>query len=153
MLSVSLLIPGAAQGAEKSLAALGNPDLGRAEWSLPDAGREVKAIQAFYPKSNIYSNKNASKARLTEIATRAGVAHVAAHGVVNDFDPMISVLKLAALGIVGCDMEVRELPKLSLSKARLVSLSACNSGVGKVAQSDEFMEFKWALFLPGQPAR
>lgn len=149
MLSASLLIPGAAQGAEKSLAALGNPDLGRAEWSLPGAEREVKAIQAFYPKSNIYLNKDASKARLTEIAPRASVVHVAAHGVVDEIDSMFSVLKLAALGVVGSDMEARELATLDLSKAWLVSLSACNSGVGKVAQGDEFMRFKRALFSAG----
>lgn len=149
VLSASLLIPGTAQGTEKSLAALGNPDLGRAEWSLPGAEREVKAIQAFYPNANIYLNKDASKARLIEIAPKASVVHVAAHGVVDEIDPMFSVLKLATLGAVGSDMEARELATLDLSKARLVSLSACNSGVGKVAQGDEFMGFKRALFSAG----
>ena len=149
VLSASLLIPGTAQGAEKSLAALGNPDLGRAEWSLPGSEREVKAIQAFYPKANIYLNKDASKARLIEIAPNASVVHVAAHGVVDEIDPMFSLLKLATIGASGSDMEARELATLDLSKARLVSLSACNSGIGKVAQGDEFMGFKRALFSAG----
>ncbi|MES1980154.1 MAG: CHAT domain-containing protein [Pseudomonadota bacterium] len=149
VLSASLLSPGVAQGTEKSLAALGNPDLGRAEWSLPGAEREVRAIQAFYPNARIYLNKDASKARLIEIAPKANVVHVAAHGVVDEIDPMFSVLKLATLGAVGSDMEARELATLDLSKARLVSLSACNSGVGKVAQGDEFMGFKRALFSAG----
>lgn len=149
VLSASLLIPGTAQGAEKSLAALGNPDLGRAEWALPGAEREVKAIQAFYAKSSIYLNKDASKARLIEIAPKASIVHVAAHGVVDEIDPMFSVLKLATLGAVGSDMEARELAMLDLSKVRLVSLSACNTGVGKVAQGDEFMGFKRALFSAG----
>ena len=149
VLSASLLIPGRQQNAEKSLAALGNPDLGRVEWSLPGAEREVKAIQAFYPKSDIYLNKDASKTKLIEIAPKASVVHVAAHGVVDEIDPMFSVLKLATLGAVGSDMEARELATLDLSKARLVSLSACNSGVGKVAQGDEFMGFKRALFSAG----
>ena len=149
VLSASLLITGTAQRTEKSLAALGNPDLGRVEWSLPGAEREVKAIQAFYPKAEIYLNKDASKAKLIEIAPKASVVHVAAHGVVDEIDPMFSVLKLATLGVVGSDMEARELATLDLSKARLVSLSACNSGVGKVAQGDEFMGFKRALFSAG----
>ena len=149
VLSASLLITGTVQRTEKSLAALGNPDLGRVEWSLPGAEREVKAIQAFYPKAEIYLNKDASKAKLIEIAPKASVVHVAAHGVVDEIDPMFSVLKLATLGAVGSDMEARELATLDLSKARLVSLSACNSGVGKVAQGDEFMGFKRALFSAG----
>ena len=149
VLSASLLITGTVQRTEKSLAALGNPDLGRVEWSLPGAEREVKAIQAFYPKAEIYLNKDASKAKLIEIAPKASVVHVAAHGVVDEIDPMFSVLKLATLGAVGSDMEARELATLDLSKARLVSLSACNSGLGKVAQGDEFMGFKRALFSAG----
>ncbi len=149
VLSASLLIRGPAGNAEKSLAALGNPDLGRAEWALPGAEREVKAIEAFYPKASVFLNKDASRARLIEIAPKASVVHVAAHGVVDEIDPMFSVLKLAALGGVGSDMEARELATLDLSMARLVSLSACNSGVGKVAQGDEFMGFKRALFSAG----
>lgn len=88
VLYASLLIPGAAQGAEKSLAALGNPDLGRAEWSLSGAEREVKEIQAFNPKSNIYLNKEASKAQLTEVAPRANCVHVTTHGTVDEIDPI-----------------------------------------------------------------
>ncbi len=149
VLSASLMTPGAPQTGEKSLAALGNPDLGRVEWSLPGAEREVKAIEAFYPKANIYLNKEASKARLIEVAPKASVVHVAAHGVVDEVDPMFSVLKLATSGVLGSDMEARELALLDLSKARLVSLSACNSGLGKVAQGDEFMGFKRALFSAG----
>ena len=46
-------------------------------------------------------------------------------------------------------MEAREFATLDLPKARLVSLSACNSDVGKVAQGDELMGFKRALFFAG----
>lgn len=149
VLSASLLTPSPPQSGEKSLAALGNPDLGRIEWSLPGAEREVKAIETFYPKANIYLNKEASKARLIEVSPKASVVHVAAHGVVDEIDPMFSVLKLATTGLVGSDLEARELAMLDLSKVRLIALSACNSGVGKVAQGDEFMGFKRALFSAG----
>ena len=41
----------------------------------------------------------------------------------------------------------REFATLNLQSASLVSLSACNSGVGKIANGEEFMGFKRALFM------
>ena len=149
-LSASLFEPAAHAGSGMRLAALGNPDLGRAEWALPGAEAEVRAIQTFYPGADVFVQKEASKTRLTEIAPGAGVVHVAAHAVVDEIDPMYSMIKLAALGkVIGSDMEAREFAALDLKNAQLVALSACNSGVGTVAQGDEFMGFKRALFVAG----
>ena len=93
--------------------------------------------------------------RKKQIAPGADVVHVAAHAVIDEVDPMYSLIKLATggqvgtLAAMGSDMEARELAALDLSRARVVSLSACNSGLGTVAQGDEFMGFKRALFAAG----
>jgi CHAT domain-containing protein len=135
------------------LAVVGNPDLGKAEWALPGSEAEVKAIQAMYADAKVFVNKEASKARLEEIAPGAHVVHVAAHALVDEVDPMYSVIKLAVSSLPGAgqstDMEAREFATLNLQSARLVSLSACNSGYGKVAQGDEFMGFKRAVLIAG----
>jgi CHAT domain-containing protein len=135
------------------LAALGNPDLGKPELALPGAEVEVKAIQLMYANANVYVNQNATKARLEEIAPGAQIVHVAAHAVVDEVDPMYSVIKLAISGLTGLgsssDMEAREFATLNLKSARLVALSACNSGYGKVSQGDEFMGFKRAVLTAG----
>lgn len=134
---------------------MGNPDLGRAEWALPGSEREVLALADLYDQAVVAVQKEATKTRLKEIAPGADVVHVAAHAVIDEVDPMYSLIKLATggqvgtLAAMGSDMEARELAALDLSRARVVSLSACNSGLGTVAQGDEFMGFKRALFAAG----
>ena len=131
---------------------MGNPDLGRAEWALQGSEREVLALADLYDQAVVAVQKEATKTRLKEIAPGADVVHVAAHAVIDEVDPMYSLIKLATggqvgtLAAMGSDMEARELAALDLSRARVVSLSACNSGLGTVAQGDEFMGFKRALF-------
>lgn len=154
-LSASLLDVSAPSPALKRLVAVGNPDLGRPEWDLPGSEREVKALVGLYPQAVVSLKKEASKVRLTETAPGAEIVHVAAHAVIDPIDPMFSLIKLATQGTPGTaaamssDMEARELAALNLSQARLVALSACNSGLGVVAQGDEFMGFKRALFAAG----
>ena len=148
-LSASLVRVTAKGSGPALLAALGNPDLGSPEWALPGAEQEVKALQGIYEKGSVFVRKDATKGRLSEIAPGAEVIHIAAHAVVDDVDPMYSLIKLATIGLTGSDMEAREFASMNLSKARLVTLSACNSGVGKVAQGDEFMGFKRAVLAAG----
>ncbi len=151
-LSASLLRTAAALERPTVLAALGNPDLGIADWALPGAEREVEALRGLYEKGNVYLRKDATKDRLIQLAPGAEVLHVAAHAVVDEIDPMYSVIKLAIVAVGGrasSDMEAREFAALNLGRAQLVTLSACNSGLGKVAQGDEFMGFKRALLAAG----
>lgn len=154
-LSASLLEVSAHSTLPRRLVALGNPDLGRPEWDLPGSEREVKALVALYPGAVVSLKKEASKIRLIEVAPGADIVHVAAHAVIDGIDPMFSLIKLATAGAPGTvaamssDMEARELATLNLSQARLVALSACNSGLGVIAQGDEFMGFKRALFIAG----
>lgn len=151
-LSASLLEVSREAATPERLAALGNPDLGKAEWALPGAEREVKALSNLYAQASISVLKEATKARLKELAPGADVLHIAAHAVIDEVDPMYSFIKLAPPlpGVtVGTDMEAREFASLDLSRARLVALSACNSGLGKVANGDEFMGFKRALLAAG----
>jgi len=148
-MSASLLETSPHAATTVRLTALGNPDIGRAEWALPGAEAEVKAIATMYSDAGVYVQKEATKSRLLQAAPGAGVVHVAAHAVVDEIDPMYSTIKLASFGLPGSDMEAREFSALDLRQARLVSLSACNSGLGTVAEGDEFMGFKRALFAGG----
>lgn len=149
VLSASLLKASAPAAAPEVFAALGNPDLGNVEWDLPGAEREVNDVRALYARATVFTRKEATKARLAMIAPGAEVVHVAAHAVVDDIDPMYSTIKLASSGQAGQHMEARELAGLGLGSARLITLSACNSGVGKVAHGDEFMGFKRAVLAAG----
>jgi CHAT domain-containing protein len=154
-MSASLLDVSSAIGNSR-LSAIGNPDLGRAEWALPGAEREVTALAGLYAQPSVAIQKEASRARLEAMVPNAQVVHVAAHAVIDEVDPMYSVIKLAVTAgkegsalAMASDLEARELARLDLSSSTLVSLSACSSGLGKVAQGDEFMGFKRALFAAG----
>ncbi len=149
VLSASLLRANLPSAAAAVLAAVGNPDLGGGEWALPGAEQEVKDVQALYPQNSVFVRKEATKGRLTLAAPGADVVHVAAHAVVDDIDPMYSSIKLASAGLAGADLEAQELARLALGRVQLITLSACNSGVGRVSGGDEFMGFKRAILAAG----
>jgi CHAT domain-containing protein len=148
-LSASLVRGGTAAAPRNGLVALGNPELGRKEWDLPGSEAEVQAIRALYSDPVVMLRTDATKERLVKAAPGSLVLHVAAHAVVDETDPMFSTIKLTRTAPLGSDLEARELAQLNLSSARMVVLSACNSGAGKVAAGDEFLGFKRAVFSAG----
>jgi len=125
------------------LLALGNPDLADPQLDLPAAEEEVKAI-ASLAGGKAFVRGEASARRFRSSAAGAGLVHVAAHATVDEVDPLYSALKLAA-----GDVEAREIHDMDLRSARLVTLSACSSGLGKVSGGDEFWGFKRAFLVAG----
>ena len=149
VLSASLLTANMSPSPPEVLVALGNPDLGGGEWALPGSEQEVRDIQELYARNHVFIRKEATKDRLMITAPNVDVVHVAAHAVVDDVDPMYSSIKLASVGLAGSALEARELAGLNLDRVQLITLSACNSGVGRVAHGDEFMGFKRAVLSAG----
>lgn len=125
------------------LLALGNPDLADPRLDLPAAEEEAKAIAAL-AGGEAHVRRDASAPRFRASAAGTGVVHVAAHATVDEVDPLYSTLRLAA-----GDVEAREIHDMDLRSARLVTLSACSSGLGKVAGGDEFWGFKRAFLAAG----
>jgi CHAT domain-containing protein len=72
------------------------------------------------------------------------VVHIAAHGVVDEVDPLYSAIKLAS-----GDIEAHEVYALDLSRANLIALSACSSGLGTISGGDEFWGFKRSFLVAG----
>ena len=126
------------------LVALGNPDLGDPNMDLPAAEEEVRAIAKLSGGVAPFVRKEASASRFRAAAPGAGIVHVAAHATVDDVDPLFSTLKLAA-----GDIEAGEIYDMDLGSARLVTLSACSSGLGRVAGGDEFFGFKRSFLVAG----
>ena len=67
----------------------------------------------------------------------------------DEIDPSYSAIKLAKDKLPRGDLEAHEVIKMNLSAARLVTISACESGLGKVADGDEFYGFKRAFLAAG----
>ncbi len=137
----------------QNVMALGNPDVNDKKLDLPGASLEVESIKAMYPSTQTFTRKDASKIKVMSDGASASILHIAAHAMVDDIDPMHSYVLLsnpaAVTGVAGGELEAQDLQNMKLSKMSLVTLSACNSGIGKIAKGDEFSGFKNAILLAG----
>jgi CHAT domain-containing protein len=94
---------------------------------------------------------DATETRSKELMGAAGIVHFATHGELNESDPLASALLLVPGGADDGRLEVRELFSLELS-ARLVVLSACETGIGKLSRGDELVGLQRAFLYAGTPA-
>ncbi len=125
---------------------LGNPD-----GSLPEAGEEAEAVAALYG-APVYRGIAASEALVRREAGRAGVLHLAAHGVYDPVHPLFSRVDLAPGGGQDGRLEVHEIFNLDLSTTRVVVLSACDTALGERSEGDDIVSLSRALLAAGAPA-
>lgn len=130
------------------LIAFGNP-ANSAREQLPGAEREVERIGTLYADKRVYVEQSASKARFRAEAGDGRVLHVAAHAEVDSVDPLHSRILLAAEGDDPGFLDAREVYGVSLAGVSLVTLSACESGLGRIARGDEILGFTRAFLSAG----
>jgi CHAT domain-containing protein len=134
---------------------------------LKGAQREVQAVTAVFPAATVLTGSEASEQNLDKLAAEGRLGqfrylHFATHGLLDDQSPMQSALilsqdqlpdpldqvlagKLAYDGRLTADQMLRGW-KLN---ADLVTLSACDTGLGKFAGGEGYLGFSQALFLCG----
>jgi CHAT domain-containing protein/tetratricopeptide (TPR) repeat protein len=98
---------------------------------IPQAQAEIDAAATYFEAAQIYHREAATIANMTAAAASTDVLHLATHGLFRPDNSFFSAIKLADGW-----MDVREIYRLDLS-ARVVVLSACESGVGEVRGGDE----------------
>jgi CHAT domain-containing protein len=130
------------------LIAFGNP-ANNAREQLPGAEREVERIGTLYANKRVYVEHSASKARFRDEAGNGRVLHVAAHAEVDSVDPLHSRILLAAEGDDSGFLEAREVYGVNLAGVSLVTLSACESGLGRIARGDEILGFTRSFLSAG----
>jgi CHAT domain-containing protein len=105
---------------------------------LPDSKREVQSIATDLPKpSTILLGTEATKTHFESLPlARFNVLHLALHGYADVDYPDRSALVFAPQPDGSDDglLQVRDIRKMHLN-ARLVTLSACNTGVGPVGEA------------------
>jgi CHAT domain-containing protein len=138
-----------AQASPRALA-IGNPDVG-AGLNLRWAEREARLVGQRVPSTTVLVRGDATEARVKSLITGAGLVHFASHGELNEADPLASALLLVPEGGEDGRLEVRELFGLELN-ARLVVLSACETGLGKLSRGDELVGLQRAFLYAGTPA-
>ena len=104
--------------------------------ALPGSQAEVAAIQrAFGARVQTLMGRLATESTFRALAPAQEIVHLATHGVLNKHNPLFSFVQLGAGGGEDGRLEVHEVFGLTLD-ARLVVLSACETGVGAGAVAD-----------------
>lgn len=126
----------------------GNPKLDDPKYDLKFAQDEALAISRIIPESNILLRSEASKTNLQKYGSKYSIIHLAVHGVFDLDKPLNSALLLAADRTNDGLLRAGDLYNLLLS-ADLVTLSACETALGKVATGDDVVGFTRGFLYAG----
>jgi CHAT domain-containing protein len=98
---------------------------------LPFIGREARDVAKMFGASKLLTGDEASIEGLKRYSTDADIIHVASRGAFRDEKPIFSGIRMSDGWL-----SVRDAYELNL-RASLVTLSACQTGINGVGQSDE----------------
>jgi CHAT domain len=129
-----------------NLAAFGNPD-----GSLPGAAKEVAEIKEVFPSSSVALGASATKERLRSESAQAKYLHLATHGTLNNRNPNASFITMAGAA-EGGRLHPSEIFELPLSGARLVTISACSTALGRANPGAEVTSLAEAFWVAGAPS-
>ena len=128
--------------------ALGNPDLGDFNYDLPLAEMEANAIKWDFPKVEVFTRENATESWLQKHISDYQVIHIASHGEFDPVNPLFSSLKLTRTETDDGNFEVNEVFGLEIN-ADIVTLSACQTGLGDIVGGDELVGLNRAFIYAG----
>ena len=120
---------------------------------LLHAGPEVRAVSAVYGSvAHVFEQETATEAVLSgPDAARAGIIHIATHGLIDEEMPDRSGLALTAAPPADGILQMREIYKLRFNAA-LVTLSACQTALGKAITGEGIVGLSRAFFYAGSNA-
>ncbi len=124
------------QNKDSRLLALGNPDLDDARLDLAFAEGEAKLVASLYPSSRVLLRQDASESNFKKAGGVFSRIHFASHGKFQADEPLKSGLYLAKDADNDGILTVGELYSMNL-EADLVTLSACETGLGKISNGDD----------------
>lgn len=160
--SASVLATRGGGAAPRAVVAIGNPDFGvpdsggiaRALEPLPSTAVEIARLRTAAAGREIVTltGREASREHLLalEALPRAGILHIATHGDVNESEPERSGLWLApdAGETAPSRLEVSDILGMRLG-AGLVTLSACETGLGRLESGEGVIGLSRAFLAAG----
>jgi CHAT domain-containing protein len=140
------------KGADAPARALvvGNPDLGTG-LALPWGEREARMVGQHERGATVLLGADATEGQVKTLLGTVGLVHLATHGELSESDPLSSAILLVPGEGEDGRLEVREVFGLDLH-ARLVVLSACETGLGQLSRGDELVGLQRAFLYAGTPA-
>ena len=117
--------------------------------ALPGARAEGQAVAKLFPGSRILTGAEATKEALLIQGSQCDVVHIATHGYADPDIPEFSGLLCAGTG--GKPYEVLTAQEVYLwnLQARLVTLSACQTGLGKTIEGEGLLGLTRAFIYAG----
>jgi CHAT domain-containing protein/Tfp pilus assembly protein PilF len=121
--------------------------------ALPGTNEEVKNIGTLFnqalAKATIATNEQASEERIkSDELEKFDIVHLATHGIVDELNPELSKIFLKASNGEDGYLYSGEIYNLKLN-AQLVTLSACQTGLGKIAKGEGVIGLSRALIYAG----
>ncbi|MBK9315600.1 MAG: CHAT domain-containing protein [Acidobacteria bacterium] len=118
----------------ENMLSVGNPAFDKKVFlylkDLPSAAKEAKEVAALYPSSHNLNHEQASKELIRQYMECSNVIHLAMHYDVDPYSPMQSKLILTkSSDFEGSILQAYEIYLMKLTHARLVVLSACQTGI------------------------
>jgi len=137
--------------ANKRVIAFGNPDLGDPNLDLPFAEREARSLQRTFEDFRLFLRREATETTVKDSVSKAGFLHFACHGEFEEQNPVFSCLRMSADNQNDGRLEVHEIFGLKLN-ANLVTLSACETGLGKITSGDDVVGLTRSFLYAGTPS-
>lgn len=119
---------------------------------LPAAEREARAIADLYDHQKPVVGLDATDAAVERMAPRYDILHFAAHAVVGREAPQLSHLVLTSDGHSTGAVFASEIAQWRLPRTKLVILSGCSTGDGKLSATEGTSSLARAFFSAGVPA-
>jgi CHAT domain-containing protein len=116
----------------------GNPDLGDNKYNLEYAQKEATELANINSNSKMFLRKEATESALRKYGNSYSYIHFATHGQFNPDAPLKSALLLAPDSQYNGVLTADKLYSLHLD-ADLVTLSACETGLSKIANGDDLV--------------
>ncbi|NRA44598.1 MAG: CHAT domain-containing protein [Oligoflexales bacterium] len=135
--------------ANTKIMAFADPEL-EGQPALPFARREVASLARYFKHVDQFIGKEAKKSELKKLEKGYDILHVASHGTFIENAPQMS--SLAFYGqLADSKLQAQEVFSV-LSVPYLVTLSACDSGIGQLNQGEPSIGFERAFFYSGAKA-
>ena len=106
-------------------------------FDLQDNTFEIQRI-AEITNGEVVQDKNATKEAFKSNVSKASVMHIAAHGKIDNFNPMNSYLAFSDINSNDSKLRLEEVSRYTMPLDLLV-LSACESGIGRFNYGDGMM--------------
>ncbi|WP_235025332.1 CHAT domain-containing protein [Caballeronia terrestris] len=152
--SVAIQLVQRQQRVASDLVAFGNPRIAPA-FDLPGAEAEVRDIAPLFTKRETFLQSAVTRAAFSDNAPSGRIVHVATHAEADTIDPLHSRILLAPATqpADGPDsLLAQDIYNLKFDSVALVTLSACETALGRIERGDEIMGFTRAFFYAGASA-